>query len=247
MRTRRKLRRISERGAGAPCSDAAFGCGAASMQTTAGEVQTECPSAAVLLWRFFMRRALVFLLLVVLFPLTFSLTLHSRAAAPQSSSTPDSAANDSQTLQALLREVRELRQDLRAATVASERAQILLTRLQAQQQAVTTAQKELDDAHTQLLRAETRRNNIENQIKYYSDQDNEDSTPDATKRQSLEQNIQRLKGVLQEVDSQRDSAQASETQAKQQLQLEQSKLDALQSELDQIDRALANLASRPVN
>jgi chromosome segregation ATPase len=194
-----------------------------------------------------MRRVLVSLLLVVLFTLTFCLTLHSRAAAPQSSSTPDSAANDSQTLQALLREVRELRQDLRAATVASGRAQILLTRLQAQQQAVTTAQKELDDAHTQLLRAETRRNNIENQIKYYSDQDNEDSTPDATKRQSLEQNIQRLKGVLQEVDPQRDSAQASETQAKQQLQLEQSKLDALQSELDQIDRALAKLASRPVN
>jgi len=194
-----------------------------------------------------MRRAFVSVLLVVLFVFTSAVMLDSRAGTRQSNSRSDSAANDSQTLQALLREVRELRQDLRAATVASERAQILLTRMQAQQQAVTGAQKELDDARTQVLRLESRRNNIENEIKYYSDQDSDDNTPDAAKRQALEQNIQRLKGVLQQTDAQRDGLAGSEARAKDALQVEQSKLDALQSELDQIDRALANLASSPVN
>ena len=194
-----------------------------------------------------MRRALISVLLVVVFAFTSGVRLDSRAATRQSNSRFNSAANNSQTLQALLREIRELRQDLRAATVASERAQILLTRMQAQQQAVTTAQKELDDARTQVLRVESRRNNIESEIKYYSDQDNEDSTPDATKRQSLEQNIQRLKGVLQQTDTQRDNLEGSEARAKDALQVEQSKLDALQGELDQIDRELANLARSPVN
>jgi chromosome segregation ATPase len=194
-----------------------------------------------------MRRALVFLLLVVLFGFTFGVTVDSRAATRQSNSTSNSAANDSQTLQALLREVRELRQDLRTTTVASERAQILLTRLQAQQQAVTAAQKEVDGVRNQQNQAENRHTNIERQIQYYSDQDTEDATPDPARRQSLEQEIKRMKEALQEAETQRDSLQANEMRAKDELQVEQSKLAALQSELDEIDRALANLASTPVN
>lgn len=194
-----------------------------------------------------MRRALVFLLLVVLFGFTFGVTVDSRATTRQSNSTSNSAANDSQTLQALLREVRELRQDLRTTTVASERAQILLTRLQAQQQAVTAAQKEVDGVRNQQNQAENRHTNIERQIQYYSDQDTEDATPDPARRQSLEQEIKRMKEALQEAETQRDSLQANEMRAKDELQVEQSKLAALQSELDEIDRALANLASTPVN
>lgn len=192
-----------------------------------------------------MRRALVSVLLVLIFAVSFGLTCDSRAATYQSNS--GSASKDSQTLQALLREVRELRQDLRTATIASERAQILLTRLQAQQQAVTAAQKELDQARSQLNQTENRHRNIQRQIQYYTDQDTEDTTPDPAKRQSLEQEINRMKASLQEAETQRDGLQANETRAKDELQVEQSKLDALQNELDQIDRALANLASQPVN
>ena len=194
-----------------------------------------------------MRRALVSVLFVLIFAVSFGLTCDSRAATHQSSARPSPAANDSQTLQALLREVRELRQDLRTATIASERAQILLTRLQAQQQAVTAAQKELDEARSQLNQAENRHRNIERQIQYYTDQDTDDNTPDPAKHQSLEQEINRMKAALQQAETQRDGLQASEMRAKDELQVEQSKLDALQGQLDQIDRALANLARAPVN
>ena len=66
-----------------------------------------------------MRRALVFLLLVVLFGFTFGVTVDSRAATRQSNSTSNSAANDSQTLHALLREMRELRQDFQLVELQS--------------------------------------------------------------------------------------------------------------------------------
>lgn len=194
-----------------------------------------------------MRRAFLSVLAIVIFVLTVSVTCDSRAATPQSNSSNNSSTTDTQTLQALLREVRELRQDLRTSTIASERAQILLTRLQAQQQAVDSAQKETDAVRNQVNEAELHSKTLENQIKYYSDQDTEEATPDATKRQRIEQMINHWKAELQDAEAQRDAAQSSASQARQQLQLEQSKLDALQSELDQIDRVLANLASAPVN
>ena len=46
---------------------------------------------------------------------------------------------DSQTLQALLLEVRQLRQDLQTTTIAAQRAQILIYRLQGQEAAVARA------------------------------------------------------------------------------------------------------------
>ncbi|MGH9710386.1 MAG: hypothetical protein ACRD37_07555, partial [Candidatus Acidiferrales bacterium] len=76
--------------------------------------------------------------------LVFGLLLIPTTCFGQSTST------DSQTLQALLKEVRQLRQDVRTVTVASERVQILLSRLQAQQTAVGRAQQRLSDAHSSL-------------------------------------------------------------------------------------------------
>jgi len=53
---------------------------------------------------------------------------------------------DSQTLQALLSEVRQLRQDLQTTTIAAQRAQILLYRLQGQEAAVARASQRIDEA-----------------------------------------------------------------------------------------------------
>ena len=53
---------------------------------------------------------------------------------------------DSQTLQALLLEVRQLRQDLQTTTIAGQRVQILIYRLQGQEAAVARASQRLDEA-----------------------------------------------------------------------------------------------------
>ena len=51
-------------------------------------------------------------------------------------------SSDSDTLKSLLSEVRLLRQDLRTTTVAAQKSQILLYRLQLQQGAVVRASQE---------------------------------------------------------------------------------------------------------
>ena len=82
-----------------------------------------------------MRRACFFILLF------FGMAL---AAFGQASS------SDSQTLQALLTEVRELRKVLLVSIAKMQSAQILLARLQIQEVAVTRASQHLDDARSRL-------------------------------------------------------------------------------------------------
>jgi hypothetical protein len=61
------------------------------------------------------------------------------------------------TLQALLAEVRQLRQDIEAMTVASQRVQIGLYNLQMQDAAVTRSTQRLDEARRRCSDLENRR------------------------------------------------------------------------------------------
>src|SRR5438132_4949622 len=72
---------------------------------------------------------------------------------------------DSQTLQALLSEVRQLRQDLQTTTIAGQRAQILIYRLQGQEAAVARASQRLDEARDKLARIEEQRKQVVSAIK----------------------------------------------------------------------------------
>lgn len=185
-----------------------------------------------------MRRASFFVLIV-------GLLLIPATALGQSGSA--SSFSDSQTLQALLQEVRHLRQDVRTVTVVSERSQILLARLQAQETAVEGAQKELDNARSQVDQAQKHQNGLENQLQYYKDQDTEERTPDSAQRQKLETLIPRYKSSVDEAGAETQKAETAEMQAKDKLQIERSKLDTLQDELDRLDQSLKSLASQPVN
>src|SRR5271165_460159 len=72
---------------------------------------------------------------------------------------------DSQTLQALLSEVRQLRQDLQTTTIAAQRAQILLYRLQGQEAAVARASQRLDEARQKLEGIQAERKHIATELK----------------------------------------------------------------------------------
>lgn len=182
-----------------------------------------------------MRRALLCVL-------PFGLLLIPTVAFAQSTS-----STDSQTLQALLKEVRKLRQDVRTMTVASQRAQILLSREQMEQIAVENAQKELDAANSHVSEIQRQERNSQEQIQYFSDQDNEDRTPNPASRQRIESMIARFKTNLAQQSVDEQSAETSQMQAKEKLQIEQGKLDALQAELDRLDKDLQNFATQPIN
>src|SRR5260370_40937351 len=68
------------------------------------------------------------------------------------------APTDSQTLQALLAEVRQLRHDLQTTAATAQRAQIALYRLQRQDEAVARPTEHLSDARSKLGNVEADRN-----------------------------------------------------------------------------------------
>src|SRR5258708_19935411 len=79
------------------------------------------------------------------------------------------AASDSQTLQALLTEVRELRQDLRTSLARVQSGQILLSRLQAQQVAVARASERLEEARSALAGVQARLQRVVADVKQLED------------------------------------------------------------------------------
>jgi len=66
---------------------------------------------------------------------------------------------DSDTLKALLTEARLLRQDLRTTTVATQRAQILVYRAQAQESIVRRLQERIDDTRAKLAQIQSEQRN----------------------------------------------------------------------------------------
>src|SRR5882724_2893433 len=67
---------------------------------------------------------------------------------------------DSQTLQALLAEVRQLRRDLQASNATTERIQIALYRLQQQGQAVARAKENLSDVRKKLAELQSHKSDL---------------------------------------------------------------------------------------
>src|SRR5882672_807756 len=103
---------------------------------------------------------------------------------------------DSQTLQALLSELRLLRQDLRTTTVAAQRSQILIYRLQGQEAAVARASQRLDEAREKLARLQDERKQVAVEVKQIEDfVSNTDNPP--TQRKALENRLSELKTGLE--------------------------------------------------
>lgn len=146
------------------------------------------------------------------------------------------ASTDSQTLQALLDEVRQLRQDLKANAALGQRSQLLISRLQIQQSAVDKAAQRLDEARVKLAQVENEGKDISTMIKYRENQQTNSANPAESAAHAQE--ITRLKAGLDKLPSLAQERQAAVTTSEDQLRTEQAKLAAIQDELDQIDKAL---------
>jgi hypothetical protein len=153
------------------------------------------------------------------------------------------ASPESQTLQALLTEVHQLRQDLQTAAAAARKAQILIYRLHVQETAVARASQRLDQATSALDQFQAQRKWQALQIKRYEDMRGRAENPDA--RKQFDDAISDLKAQMDAWVPEEQEAQAKELGFAEQLRMEQAKLDQLQNELDQLDRAVMSVALRP--
>jgi len=144
---------------------------------------------------------------------------------------------DSQTLQSLLAEVRQLRQDLRTATLAAQRAQILIYRVQAQEAVVRHAQDRIDENRSKLGQIRFEQKRLATQIKEFEDQLGRSETSQ-TDRKEIEQALPQLRTSLERHASSEQETQPKLMEAEEQLRIEQAKLGRLQDELDRLDKAL---------
>src|SRR5438445_13093681 len=108
---------------------------------------------------------------------------------------------DSQTLQALLSEIRLLRQDLRTTTVATQRSQILIYRLQGQEAAVGRASQRLDEARERLARIQDERKHVAADVKQQEDFISNMENP-PTQRKELEGVVARSKTRPESLETQ---------------------------------------------
>jgi len=147
------------------------------------------------------------------------------------------SSSDSQTPQALLAEVRQLRHDLQTTTIAAQRAQILLFRVQRQQGAVDIASQKLDDARARLTETQSNRTRLVNDIRQNEDfaTRNENSLAD---RKSAEDTLAALKAALSQLQAEEQQRQTKETEAEEALRIERAKLAELQEQMDRLDRIL---------
>jgi hypothetical protein len=147
-----------------------------------------------------------------------------------------SAPTDSQTLQALLSEVRQMRKDLQTTTVASHRVQILLYRSQSQQAAVARAQQRLDEVHSRLADAQAGVRHFASEIERdeFALNDSQNS-PD---RKQVEGMLAAAKRELEVQKAAEQDWETKEAEAVQNLRSEETKLTALEEQLDRLDRDL---------
>jgi hypothetical protein len=158
-----------------------------------------------------------------------------------SSPTPGQATPaESPTLQALLAEIRQLRQDLQTSAIAARRAQILIYRLHVQEATAAHASQRLDEAKLSIEQLRARRKYQEIQIKQYESM--KDRAENAAQRQQFEDAVTELKAQMEASEPEEQEAHVRETELEQQSRIEQAKLGQLQDELDRLDQAVMNAA-----
>jgi DNA repair exonuclease SbcCD ATPase subunit len=154
------------------------------------------------------------------------------------------APNDPQTLQALLTEVHELRQELRISLARLQTAQILLSRLQTQQSVVTHASDRLDEARAKFDTAQDRRQHDAVEFKRLEDSLSSEENP--VQQKIIQDEIVHFKSELEASTTAEQQAQAIDNECEAQLRNEQDKLDAINAQLDEILKSMGRSSEQGI-
>ena len=125
---------------------------------------------------------------------------------------------------------------MQSTTVAAQRVQIALFRLQAQNAAVTRATTRLDDVRSNLAGQMSEHMRLSSQFKQVEEQQR--NSQDLKERKEAEAVVPRIKAELERVTADVQRYQAREAEAETQLRAEQAKLGELQNLIDRLDKLL---------
>lgn len=159
-------------------------------------------------------------------------------SSPSVRSQSTAPVQDAPTLQALLTEVRQLRQDLQTVAGVARRAQILIYRLYLQQAIVERASETLDNTKSVLAQLQRQAEYENEQIKRLEEQ--RDATTDAAERAQLEAEVKNWKARNDVELASEQGMQTKITDLEIQFRTEREKLEQLQAQLDKLDSELEN-------
>lgn len=155
-------------------------------------------------------------------------------------------SKDAQTLQALLTEVRQLRQDFEATAAITHKMQILLYRLQTQGTTIARLSRSVEDAHADVNQLSKERARLADDIKQHEDfiSSNTNASGD---RKVAEDALAGLRANLEQLDDQLQRAQDREATSQEQLRSDQTKLDSLEAELDRLEKSFEKITDARSN
>jgi septation ring formation regulator EzrA len=143
------------------------------------------------------------------------------------------AHSDSQTLDAILAELREIHNELRSTRAM----QILLAELQAKQGVVNQALERVDREKSGLVQIQVDQKRTSSEID--SAQDKLEHSSDAVEQKRLTEEVERLKAGVPAFKVQEQARQSAFDEAEQRLRDSQDALEAVQDQLNAITKKLS--------
>jgi chromosome segregation ATPase len=150
-------------------------------------------------------------------------------------------SQDTQLTQALLAELRSLRQDLQATAATIQRVQLVMFRMQTAAQTLNRATQRLDDTRNRCGYIQPQRKSLTNQIEQSENRQRSAPTPTDTR---VADEVTRLKSTLEMLTVQEQQCQSNLIDVEAQLRTEQAKMNELQDQFDKLDRALADVSRK---
>lgn len=155
----------------------------------------------------------------------FAAALCARAQTP---------AADPPVLQALLTEIRGLRQDLQTTAATIQRVQILMFRVQSEAQFLSRATERADEARRSCAGIQQQRTMLTQEIARL-----EANPPENVPGRPTADNIARMKSNLESTGVMEQQCRTREIDTASQLRDEQGKMNDLQDQLDKLDKTLS--------
>jgi chromosome segregation ATPase len=156
---------------------------------------------------------------------------------------PAFSQTDTQLTQALLNEIRGLRQDLQTTAITIQRVQIVMYRLQAQSTLMSRAAQRLDEARNRCTSAQSEQRMFTTQIQQL--EEHLRSAQDPMDRKSTEDRLRNFKSNLENMANEETQCRAREADADAQFRAERARMTELEDQLDKLDKALASIGSTP--
>jgi hypothetical protein len=148
-----------------------------------------------------------------------------------------STSSNSESMQALVAEVRQLRKDLQTTNGNALKAQILLYRLQVQETTVGRVAQHLNDLRSQLAETQRHRRDVATALKREEESsDNTEISP--ADRKQIQWEISGNKSVLESLAAEEQQRLIAEMEAEEQLRAEQAKLSGLEDRVDRLEKEL---------